>query len=528
MSFFVRMTRLSVLAAVTAAAVPAQSEAELAIQKELNAVNDKLVEARIRSLGSLTVNGHTIPADEVLREAIFLVGAKEVEARIADFFLEEEKAAAIEGGRDPKEFEIDDAEIEQDVANLLSEFRKKNPGVSLWDAVRVQFGMDKERYMHMRKQTILFDRVFFPGPATEWPVVTREAIMASAQGGDGKAFWDNLVKASIDDEGNTRELPPFWLQLCRGWVQKQLKSWSDIRFPSDGLPPEICLQVNDQTWSTAEAFKHVRRGLYAQDVERAISEVTIRAALRLELEKAGAYLSDEEFRTLFNEYRQQYDSTPFTTEVIAVNFKGYPSLEAFRQRWRLMRSYEKMIESEITDEALQAHADKYRAFFGNGSVVVDVIQFLGRSQKTGGWVPGGIEKARKRAEKAMQEIENGAEFDTVLTTRGEYYHNDEEKGRLGSKSMNQLRQVLRENEFLDLLTGFSVGDFLFFEAEPRKVYGPLRGPDSYFVARVSARVDPRGAVTIQNERTRDLVRQDYITRRFHDWANDLVKSVDVK
>lgn len=528
MPFFARSTALSLLVALSSGPLFAQQDDAAAIREQIAAIEAKLAEARVASLGAITVNGRTIPADEVRREAIYLIGAKEIEARISDFFLEEQKQIALDEGRDPSEFVVPDSQIEEDVANLLAEFTKKNPDVSLWDAVRVQFGMDKERYMHMRKQTILFDRVFFPGPATEWPVVTQEAIMASAQGGDGKAFWDNLVKASIDDEGNARELPPFWLQLCRGWVQKQLKSWSDIRYPSDGLPPEVCLQVNERTWSTEDAYEHVHRGLYAQDVERAISEVTIREALRQELEEAGAYLSNEEFRALFDEYRQQYDSTPFTTEVIAVNFKGYPSLEAFRQRWRLMRSYEKMIESEITDEALEAHADKYRSFFGNGQVNVDVVQFLGRSQKTGGWLPNGVAEARERAEKAMKAIENGADFDQILARRGEYYSNDEEKGRLGSKSMNQLRQVLRENEFLDLLTGFSVGDFLFFEAEPREVYGPLRGPDSYFLARVNARIQPRGAVTIANERTRDLVRQDYVTRHFHEWANEVLKNTEVR
>ena len=39
-----------------------------------------------------------------------------------------------------------------------------------------------------------------------------------------------------------------------------------------------------------------------------------------------------------DEYRQPYDSTPFTVEIIATRFKGYPCLEAFRSRWRLISS----------------------------------------------------------------------------------------------------------------------------------------------------------------------------------------------
>jgi hypothetical protein len=93
-----------------------------------------------------------------------------------------------------------------------------------------------------------------------------------------------------------------------------------------------------------------------------------------------------------------------------------------------------------------------------------VIQFLARDQRTAAWLPNGLEDAETRAEAAMEEIRNGASFDDVLTQRGEYYTNDKERGRLGSKSLNQLRQQIRETEFTDLLNGFSVGHFLFYDS----------------------------------------------------------------
>ncbi len=526
-----RSTGLVALVALTAGAAHAQTEPtaeEIKLQEQIAARTKQLGDARIAGITGVNVNGEQLSIDAVLREAIFLIGAKQIDAQVADFFIEEHLAEAIESGRDPKEFEVSDKEIEEDVARLLAEFQRKNPGISLWDAVRAQYGMDKDGYLHSRRQTILFDRVFFPGPAQNWPVITREAIMASAQGGDGKAFWENLLKASTGPDGEPRELPAFWMQLCRGWVQKQLKSWSDIRYPSDGLPADVCLQVNEAKWGTKDAFERVRNGVYTQDIERAMTEVVVREALRQELVKAGAYMSDEEFRDEFDEYRQEFDNTPFTTEVIAVNFKGYPSLEAFRQRWRLMTSFERMIKDEINDENLQAHANHYKGFFGNGSVVVDVIQFLGRDVQTGAWLPDGVSNAATRAEAAMKEIENGRSFDEVLAERGEFFTNDKDKGRLGSKSLNQLRQHLRETEFSDLLSGFSVGHFLFFDAEPRKIHGPLRGPEGYFIAKVNARVPPRGAVSIQNERTRELVRQDYVNHRFRMWADEVVAKAKVQ
>ena len=187
-----------------------------------------------------------------------------------------------------------------------------------------------------------------------------------------------------------------------------------------------------------------------------------------------------------------------------------------------------MIESEINDENLQAHADAHKDFFGNGSVMVDVIQFLARDPQTGGWLPDGLESAEARANAAMEEIKGGASFDDVLTSKGEYYVNDKDRGRLGSKSFNALRQQIRETEFSDLLNGFSIGYFLFFEAEPKQIYGPMRGPEGYYISRVNARVPARGAVSIAAERTRELVRQDYITHRFRMWAADVVNKAQVQ
>ncbi len=529
MAFHSTLT-LAITATLFAGFLPAQEQTpeEAALWKQIRAKRAQIDKERGGVFRSVTVNGKALSPEAIRRETIFLVGSKKVEAKIADFFIQEHLAEAIKGGRDPKEFEITEKEIMASVATVIGEFQKKNPGIEFWEAVRAQFGLNKDAFLQQQRQTKLFDRVFFPGVAKDWPVITKEAIMASASQGDGKQFWENLEKASTGEDGKAKELPAFWMHLCRGWVQKQLKQWSDIRYPADGLPAEICLQVNGKDWKTADAFEFVKSGIYAQDIERAMTEVTIREVLRQELVKGKAFLTDEDFRKEFDVYREPFDSTPFTTEVIATAFKGYPSLEAFRQRWRLIRSYEKMIETEITEESLQAHADKFARFFADGQTNIDVIQFLARDQATGAWVPGGLASAKKRAEAAMAAIEAGESFDVILSEKGEYYANDKDKGRLGSKSLNQLRQTLRESEFNDLLQGYSVGTQLFYDSEVGKVHGPLRGPDGFFVARVNSRTPARNKVNVAEERTKELVRQDYVSHRFLVWANEVTKTAKIQ
>ncbi len=524
------LTTSSVAAQDAAAAQdPAGSQDQAELFRRLQARQQDLVDARIGLIQPVSINGVELSPDQIRREAVFLVGAKTVEAKIAEFFVAEQLEIAVdEEGKDPKEFEISDEEVVSGVRDAIKQFQQQNPGIEFWEAVRAQYGMDKDQFLFQRKQTVLFDKLFFPGAASNWPEITREAIMASAQGGDGKAFWENLLKASVDEQGNPRELPAFWMQLCRGWVQKQLKQWSDIRYPSDGLEAEYCLAVNDRKLETQTAFNEIKSGLFVQDLERAVTEVVVREALRQELAKNGAYLSDEEFRAEFNEYRAQYDGTPFNTEVIATAFKGYPSLEAFRQRWRLIRSFERMIEQDINDDNLQAHANEFGSFFADGQVNVDVIQIFGRNVKTGAWEPNGMARAKERADAAMAAIENEQPFDEVMAEYGEYYNNDKEKGRMGSKSLNQLRQSLRESEFTDLLLGHSVGSYLYYEAEPGHVVGPLRGPDAYYVVRVNSRTPARSAVSVADERTRELVKQDYVNHRFLQWANEVLASAEIQ
>ena len=520
-----------VLAALVAvAAVPAQvpspesGQEKLALLAAIDKVKAEVAAARSAVLRPMKVNGEELPLDQFRREAIYLVGAKQLQGKIAELLLQEQVEEQVQGGRDPKEFEISEDELVADLKTAVEDFRRQNPNVDFWQAVRAQYGLEREQFLHQQRQTKLFDRVFFPGAATNWPLVTRESIMASAAGGDGKQFWDNLVKASVDPATNEpRALPPFWMHLCRGWVTKQLQKWSDVRYGSDGVPPEVCLSVNGRNWSTADAYRDVESGLYVQDLERAVAEVAIRKALQQELQKGGFFLDDAAFRTEFDTYRKQYDDTPFNTEIIATAFKGYPSLEAFRQRWRLIRSFERMIEADMNDVAkLQSHANAFAAFFSDGQTNIDVIQFMARDLKTGGWVPGGLDAARLRAEAAMKAIEGGADFDEVLREQGEFYATDKEKGRLGSKSLNQIRQGLRESEFTDLLMGYSVASHLFYDAAPGTVVGPLRGPDAWYVARVNSRVPVRANVNLSEERTKELARQDYVNWRFLKWSNEVV------
>jgi hypothetical protein len=519
---------LAALAAALSVPLRAQTEEEQlrALRRDVDRLNDRLIEERAKLLSEVRVNGKRLDPREVMRETVYLTGGKLVESKVANFFIIEEMRKQLDAGtRRAEEFLVTDDDVMEQLAPMRAEFESKNPGVDFWEVVRSQYGLNKETFLEQRREAILFDRVFFPGAPKDWPDITKEAIKAQTQGDQGPRFLEQLEKATegTDEKGQPRKLPEFWINMMRQFVQKALRSWSDIRYASHGLPADVVLKVNDLQWSTQDAFDFIKKGLFVQDLERAIQEVAVREALRQELVAKGAYISDEEFTRRYEEYRQPYDSTPFTVEIIATRFKGYPCLEAFRARWRLITSFQDMIKDEITDEALQAHADRRSAFFADGQVDVSLLPFQARNPKTGAWEPGGMEAAKARCEAMLAALERKElTLDQAIDRHTEFFANDEKRGRPGMLPLNQLRQQLRESEYTQLHDGFSLAEYLFYEAEVGKTLGPLASADGWFIARVNVRTPARRRVDVKVERERELVREDYVTSRFFEWAAGVI------
>ena len=526
-AFIIAATLLTASAFALPAATAQQEQEQIkAIQKEVAILQDELVDERAKLLRSMKVNGQQLDPLKVMREAVYLAGGKLVESKVANFFILEELKKQVESGqRKAEEFLVTEAQVLEELVPMQLEFQGKNPGISFWEVVRTQYGLSKETFMEQRKESILFDRVFFPGAPKDWPAITKESIKAQTQSDQGPKFLEQLEKATegTGEDGNPKKLPEFWVNMMRQFVQKGLRSWSDVRYASHGLPAETVLRVNDLEWSTRDAFDFVKKGMFVHDLERAMQEVAVREALRQELVKEGVFISNEEFASRYDAYREPYDSTPFTVEVIATRFKGYPCLEAFRARWRLISSFTDLIKDELTDENLQKHAIKRGAFFADGQCDVSVIPFQGRNKITGAWAPDGMAAAKERCAAVFAKMEAGElTFDQALQQHTEFFANDEKRGLLGMLPLNQLRQQCRENEFTPLLDGFAVADYLFFDADVGKTIGPVATPESWMICRVNSRTPARRQVNVKVERERELVREDYITYRFQEWANGVI------
>ena len=61
-----------------------------------------------------------------------------------------------------------------------------------------------------------------------------------------------------------------------------------------------------------------------------------------------------------------------------------------------------------------------------------------------------------------------------------------------------------------------------------KALGPVKGPDAWYIVRVNARNKAQQNVSVKEEKTRELVKQDFLTYRFLEWAKDVMARADVK
>jgi hypothetical protein len=180
-----------------------------------------------------------------------------------------------------------------------------------------------------------------------------------------------------------------------------------------------------------------------------------------------------------------------------------------------------MIAKEIHNESLKGHIPLAKNFLGDARVNVSYIRVPAFDDATGTWRENGWTRAKVEADGAMDAIEKGMSFDEAMKTFGRFKPGDTEGGRLGAKSFNELRQKLGESEYLDFVNGYSIAQMLLNETKEGQVIGPVRANDGYIIAKLITRVPPGGSVTVEDEKTRELIKQDYISTRFLKWAGEV-------
>lgn len=471
----------------------------------------------------LSVNGTTLDPAEVERQTVYMVGQRQMQQKLIELIVEDQMAEQIKGGVPKETFKVIEDEIAKQIEKTIKEFTTKNPGKDFWTEL-AKTNVTRDEYMTLQRSTLMFDKVFFRGIPKKWPELTKEAIIASG-GEQGKDFFNKFAESVKEGQ----DVPALWLHICRQWVIGKMQEWCDVRYASDGLPADVCLSVNGRNWKTEQASKMLALKIKPEDRTRALVDIALQNALKQELMSKKAWLTDEEFRKEFDAYRKPYDETPFTVKVLALSFKGYPSFEVYKARWRLERSFEKMIAKDINDENLNKHLERAKAFLADGRVSLKIIRIPAFDDAKGTWKKNGFALAKGKAEEVMGMIESKKmTFDEAKAEYAKWPDHFQDQGNLSNKSLNEIRTELKENEYTDFIHGFSVGEILFYDVKAGSVAGPLRGQDGYYIAYVENRTPAAGAISLDDKNQRDLVKQDYLSHRFLDWANEVAGRTQIQ
>ncbi len=535
----------------------------------------------------LVVNGEEIPSAAVDRATVYFFGRAYLERRIRDFLVADEIELRRKSGQAVDDLQIAEAEVLETVASRKEQLQEQSQWSKDLNAVLRAQGMDITSLAEEVASGLRFDKVFLPEDSTKWSETTREALASqgeqdfvdwtlfglparrgetlTSEGGRrsvekartgrtqgvetlaSEEFQDKELQALVDREIKAlREparrqpnapIPPFYRTVFREWITKVLKEASNIQTASDGLPPDVVLTVNGRRLLTAEAFPTVARRVTAIDREQVLRWMAWATATRQALVKAGVYLPEEEFAKKWQAHVGPYEKTPFSIEVVATAFKRFPSYDLYREYCRLRKSFEKMIEKEVTEEALLQHRARVQDFLGDGKVDAQVILLSAFDPIDFNWKgPDAFDKAKARAEEVMAALEAGTSFDEAIDRYSEFIdlpvrtplgkpysdYPHRNHGRFGPQSKNQLRQFLGETEFDELVRGTSIGEILFHEATLLEVVGPMRGPHGWYIGRVLERLPGAKTGDFAQETTRNLLREDYLTRRFIDWSAGVV------
>ena len=488
-------------------------------------------------LGAGLTVGDTVLTPMHLKQALVSGSAGRTlleSAKLQVFIDEEIERRTQEAGGDGADIAVTDGEVDAAMAEFNQRV-KDEYGDQVKD-INELIPMPQDLYRQQVKQTELFDKLFLPESPFDYPPLTVAALNQSDPN-----FVENLKKGYKErqeagqpgpDAAGQAMFNMFMRQLVVGALNKS----AEVKTFADGLPPEVAMEVNGRRIATEDIWKQIAWKVTEDDVRHVKLWYARTIALRDALEAGNAYMTDAEFDQAWFDHTDPYKDSPFNQEAIAVGFKRFPSAEHYRNHFRLIESYRRMIGQELTDENLQAHVDARAGnLLGLAKVDVEVILLSAYDFKMQRFAEGGWERATERAVEAMKALAQGTPWGEVLDQYSEFYEPPRpsspqalaqaeqaslRKGRFGLKNRNELLQALSESEWSMFLDGTSLTDTIFFDSEVGIPTQPMKGPHGWYIALVKSRTAPVTRINIQPEGHRNLVEQDYVSTRFNDFAQE--------
>ncbi len=494
----------------------------------------------------IVVNGEVISGQAILREMVYRIGSRELESRKLEIFIQKElerrELAASDFVSDEEVEEL----FERQLAQIDEEYKGKVSQETVLKTNRLSVGSVRKS----TKLSLLFNRVFLPDNPSEWPDISRSALIDTMDDEQGELFFDKMqegyqLRQSQGETTDSSQGQMMFNAFLRQPIIAALAEQAQILTPSDGIPDRLAMTVYDVEVTTDEMFERIKANaaIPAIEWERTRMWLAKMTAVRQDLQARGHYLDDERFGRIWADLEAQYAGSIVPIEQLAMGIKRFPSLDSYRLFERALKSYERSIADEITDADLSGHLYRATRLLGLEQVDLDVILLSAYGFEAGEWIEDGWEKARSRATEVARKLGDGEDWDVLLEQYSDFWDPPvpaskqgqqgtttmmRRKGRLGFRNRNTLMPLLDESAYICFLAGHSVTDTVFFEQEVDTVAGPYRGPYGYYITRVNARKPPTKAFGLDDPIQRKSVRQDYVDVRFAEYASGLIEKAAIQ
>ncbi|MDG2149189.1 MAG: hypothetical protein P8N09_06675 [Planctomycetota bacterium] len=461
----------------------------------------------------MTIDGKPFTQSDFRKRAIMYLAVNRVDEELTRVITENERAKRIAEGVDPATLEVTDEDLDEKVENLIKmvEMQARGSITPDQDAVAgedaaakarrdflesIEASIGMEAYRQMMSAEVSFEKVFLTmptepqggevwspedgpppedDPKPDWiPQATWDALGLDVTGRQLRAF----VK-SKGAEGNP--VPAFF----RGQITTMIRNGViklegvDYFFDTD-LPDDVLVRLGDHDIMVDQLWNEVKDDLSDTDIELILREALTLEGIRSTLEAVGQWMDDEESAQAFLELNEEYEGTMFPLGSIIV-LRGYRSLDRYREHWRHKEAYFRWRKKTLTDEEIEDHyRTSGRLFFERGTVEVDIAHDA-IDKMAGPFNDERFAESLARMEAAYAAALAEGDVDAAVfqelvgefprpLTRNTQENTNPEVDR--NFARNPLRIRLTESEMSMLITGYSMGDDIFYHGVDGEVFGP--------------------------------------------------------
>ncbi|HZL98891.1 MAG TPA: hypothetical protein VFD43_01450, partial [Planctomycetota bacterium] len=461
----------------------------------------------------LLIGDRPVSRAEFMRRVLMYSGEAEIDRHITYLLTEAEVARALASGADPAQFEVSEADVDRKFDELKESVAMQAqqqapatppaPGDPDPAEAAVQYYLDTiessigmPAYRKLLAADARFERVFLPLPEPQPkdpnalpPAPAPPALDAPRPDWMPQATWDALggdeqsqtlrsFVVSWGEEGS--EIPAIFRTSVLQTVRAGLIRQTGVKFFFDEeLPADVLLRVGDHLVKSADIWPLVRPGLADADVELIVRELLMLEGMRATLEASGRWLDDEQFVPEWKAENDKFAGTFIPLDKM-IMFRGYSSLDRYREHFRYRQAYYLWRRSTLTDDEVLAHYQGGgRLFFERGSIVVDLAYAPLKGQP---FTAANLEARRAELADAIAAARATDTGDTPAGQTPVWWQAVAQRfppppAREGIDAhalpRSQLRLTMTEDELAIFLAGYSLADDAFYHGRPGEIFGPF-------------------------------------------------------